>query len=82
VQYKCGKRVRQRGCTETPVRVLKDTSYCRQCYRNHPGVDSDGIKMSAKQKKSDCRQSCKGCAGCEEPICKLCWPTYDHRPST
>eukprot|EP00956_Cyclotella_meneghiniana_P030617 scaffold77699_cov33-Cyclotella_meneghiniana.AAC.1 len=78
IQYKCGKRLRVRGCTSVRVKVLNYSSYCRQCYANHPGVDANGKKMNAKQKKQDCKRGYLGCGSCLEPICEGCWPTYNH----
>jgi hypothetical protein len=79
IHYKCGKRLRVRGCTDIRVRVRNNKDYCRRCYRNHPGVDSDGNKMNAKAKKNECASSYLGCGACLEPICEACWPVYDHR---
>jgi hypothetical protein len=78
VEYKCGKRLRQRGCSDVRVSIRKDTDYCRMCYRNHPGVDGDGNQMDYNAKKRTCKQSKMGCPSCEEPICKKCWGNYDH----
>jgi hypothetical protein len=78
VEYKCGKRLRKRGCSDIRVALRKDTCYCRMCYRNHPGVDANGNEMDSRAKKNACKQSKMGCPSCEEPICKSCWDTYDH----
>jgi hypothetical protein len=78
MQYKCGKRLRKRGCSDVRVKVLNNSDYCRMCYRNHPGVDASGNAINSKERKAACNQSYLGCPSCEEPICKKCWGTYDH----
>ena len=78
IHYKCGKRLRVRGCTSVRVRVRNSGEYCRQCYKNHSGIDEDGNKLNKSQKKKQCNKSYLGCGSCLQPICESCWPTYDH----
>jgi hypothetical protein len=78
VHYKCGKRVRRRGCSDDRVRITTYSDYCRLCYRNHPGVDDEGTAMRSKQIVNKCKRSSMGCPICKEHICKACWPAYDH----
>jgi hypothetical protein len=78
VQYKCGKRLRRKGCTDHRVTILNYTDYCRLCYKKQPNVKANGESNSNKEKKSACKRSKMGCGCCEEPICEACWPEYDH----
>jgi hypothetical protein len=78
VQYKCGKRLRSRGCTENRVKIQADTDYCRMCFRKQPDLKEDGQRNTFTEKRAACKQSYLGCAVCLEPICKACWPAYDH----
>jgi hypothetical protein len=78
VHYKCGKRVRRRGCSDERIRIMQNSDYCRMCYRNHPGVDDQGTAMTSKQISKAVKQSSMGRTICKQPICKACWPAYDH----
>eukprot|EP00956_Cyclotella_meneghiniana_P035911 scaffold119336_cov63-Cyclotella_meneghiniana.AAC.1 len=78
IHYKCGKRLRVRGCTNVRVKVRNSGEYCRVCYKNHPGVDANGNKLNKSEKKKECYKSYLGCGNCLQPVCESCWPTYDH----
>jgi hypothetical protein len=78
VHYKCGKRVRRSGCSDERLQIMTSSDYCCLCYRNHPGVDAEGTAMTSKQIKKACKQSSMGCTIYKEPICKACWPAFDH----
>ena len=77
-EFKCGKRLRLRGCSDERMKILNYSDYCRLCYRNNPGVDAAGNTLNNKRKRAACRRSSYGCPICKEPICATCWPTYDH----
>jgi hypothetical protein len=78
VQYKCGKRVRQSGCSEIRMKILNYSDYCHMCYAKQPDVKPNGEPNTWEEKKANCKRSTMGCVACEEPICKGCWPSYDH----
>ena len=67
-------------CTEERVTCKKEDGtpmkypdYCRMCYRKQAGST-----LTKKQKSERCKDTKLGCEQCNEPICKDCWPTYDH----
>jgi hypothetical protein len=78
VEYKCGKRLRLRGCSDLRVKVLNYSDYCRSCLKKQPSKNDNGEKLTHQEKKARCKKSYKGCIVCKEPICEACWTTYDH----
>ncbi len=73
IHHSDGSKTKTTACTSTAVRIMKNSSYCRMCYRKLAGID-----LSAAEKKKKCKKSSMGCAQCREPICKTCWTSgYD-----
>ena len=68
VEYKCGKCLRKKGCSDTRAKILNYSDYCRMCYRNHPGFESSGKHATSKEKKAACKTSAMGYPSCKEPI--------------
>ena len=81
------KRKSDIGCSG--LRESFDTSqYCGMCYRKakvtHPHLTSAERKtmVQKKQNKSDPGGiPLAGCLNCNERVCKICWPDYDHEPT-
>ena len=48
---------------------------CAQCAVN---LKKEHPDETAEWRKAKCGQSRFGCKECTVPICKSCWPTYDH----
>ena len=76
VVYKCNKRMKVTECSKMGGDRcdlnMKNTQYCRMCYRDRPSTET------AKEKRKACKQSKLGCPRCKVPICTSCWPTYKH----
>lgn len=68
-----GSRTVTTGCTEVRVDLELGSSYCRQCYRNAPKYNEDGVKMTAVMKRKVCNSSRLGCSSCKEHVCDACW---------
>ena len=76
VVYKCGKKRKMIKCPKIGGDRcdlnMKSVQYCRMCYRDRPSTETKNEKRKA------CRLSKLGCPLCKVPICKSCWPTYEH----
>jgi hypothetical protein len=60
------------------MKIKNDTDYCRLCYKKQPDLQPNGEPNNAESKRAACKQTYLGCTVCKEPICKWCWPSYDH----
>ena len=58
--------------------------YCGYFYRRHrkenPGISSVAVSQLVENKTGirGGRKPILGCLNCNERVCKVCWPTYDH----
>ena len=67
---------------------FSSSRYCGSCYRKHrkenPGMSSVAVRQLVEN-KTGIQGGGKprlGCLNCNERVCKVCWPTYDHYPAS
>ena len=67
-----------------------ETSCCGMCYRylgkSNPELRTEEKKNMVRLKMMPGKpehggQPRNGCLNCNERVCKMCWPTYDHYPT-
>ena len=70
------KTSRTQNCSGERVNLqFKGSAYCKLCYKLEKEADP---KAKSTVIRSRCNTTRLGCETCNTPICKECWPKFEH----